>query len=85
MFNMGEVHIYSDNPVVGKAEETVQASIEGEDIGIAFNSSYLIDVLTILNSDSFILELNDSLKPALIREPDNEDFLYVITPVRTKN
>ena len=85
MFNMGEVHIYSDNPVVGKAEETVQASIEGEDIGIAFNSSYLIDVLKILNSESFILELNDSLKPALIREPDNEDFLYVITPVRTKN
>ncbi len=85
MFNMGEVHIYSDNPVVGKAEETMQASIEGEDIGIAFNASYLIDVLKIINSESFILELNDSLKPALVREPDNEDFLYVITPVRTKN
>ncbi|MBR1636165.1 MAG: DNA polymerase III subunit beta [Lachnospiraceae bacterium] len=85
MFNMGEVHIYSDNPVVGKAEETMRAEIEGDDIGIAFNASYLIDVLKILNSESFILELNDSLKPALIREPDNEDFLYVITPVRTKN
>lgn len=85
MFNMGEVHIYSDNPVVGKAEETMQAEIEGDDIGIAFNASYLIDVLRILNSESFIMELNDSLKPALIREPDNEDFLYVITPVRTKN
>ena len=85
MFNMGEVHIYSDNPVVGKAEETMQASIEGDDIQIAFNASYLIDVLKILNSESFILEMNDSLKPALVREPDNEDFLYVITPVRTKH
>ena len=85
MFNMGEVHIYSDNPVVGKAEETMQAELEGDDIGIAFNASYLIDVLKILNSDSFILELNDSLKPALIKEPGNEDFLYVITPVRTKH
>lgn len=85
MFNMGEVHIYSDNPVVGKAEETMQAAIEGEDIEIAFNASYLIDVLKIINSESFILELNDSLKPALVREPDNEDFLYVITPVRTKH
>ena len=84
MFNMGEVHIYSDNPVVGKAEETMQASIEGDDIEIAFNASYLIDVLRTINSDSFILELNDSLKPALVREPENEDFLYVITPVRTK-
>ena len=85
MFNMGEVHIYSDNPVVGKAEETVPASIEGEDIEIAFNASYLIDVLKILNSESFIMEMNDSLKPALVREPDNEDFLYIITPVRTKH
>lgn len=84
MFNMGEVHIYSDNPVVGKAEETMQAVIEGEDIEIAFNASYLIDVLKIINSDTFIMEMNDSLKPALVREPDNEDFLYVITPVRTK-
>ncbi len=84
MFNMGEVHIYSDNPVVGKAEETMQAVIEGDDIEIAFNASYLIDVLKTINSESFILELNDSLKPALVREPDNEDFLYVITPVRTK-
>ena len=60
------------------------ASIEGEDIGIAFNASYLIDVLKILNGETFILEMNDPLKPALVREPDNEDFLYVITPVRTK-
>ena len=85
MFNMGEVHIYSDNPVVGKAEETMQAVIEGDDIGIAFNASYLIDVLKIIDSESFILGMNDSLKAALIREPGNEDFLYVITPVRTKN
>ncbi len=85
MFNMGEVHIYSDNPVVGKAEETMQAAIEGDDIEIAFNASYLIDVLKIINSESFILELNDSLKPALVREPDNENFIYVITPVRTKH
>ena len=62
----------------------MQASIEGDDIEIAFNASYLIDVLRTINSDSFILELNDSLKPALVREPENEDFLYVITPVRTK-
>ena len=85
MFNMGEVHIYSDNPVVGKAEETMQAVIEGEDIAIAFNASYLIDVLKTINGDTFIMEMNDSLKPALVREPDNEDFLYVITPVRTRH
>ncbi len=85
VFNMGEVHISSDNPIVGRAEETVKAVIDGEDIDISFNASYLIDVLKVVNGDQFILMLNDSLKPAAVREPNNEEFVYIITPVRTKH
>lgn len=85
VFNMGEVHISSDNPIVGRAEETVKATIDGDDIDISFNASYLIDVLKVVNGDHFILMLNDSLKPAAVHEPDNEDFVYIITPVRTKH
>ncbi len=83
-FNMGEVHISSDNPIVGTAEETVPAEIDGEDISIAFNASYLIDVLKIIGSDKFNLMMNDTLKPAALREPEREDFVYIVTPVRTK-
>ncbi|MBR5163043.1 MAG: DNA polymerase III subunit beta, partial [Schwartzia sp.] len=85
VFNMGEVHISSDNPIVGRAEETVKATIDGDDIDISFNASYLIDVLKVVNGDQFILMLNDFLKPAAVREPNNEDFVYIITPVRTKH
>ena len=84
IFNMGEVHISSDNPIVGKAEETVPAVIDGEDIKIAFNASYLLDVLKIVNGEEFVLSLNDSLKPAALRDPEKEDFVYILTPVRTK-
>ena len=85
IFNMGEVHISSDNPIVGKAEETVPADIDGEDVKIAFNAAYLIDVLKIVNGEEFMLLMNDSLKPAAVRDLEKQDFVYIITPVRTKN
>ena len=84
MFNMGEVHISSDNPIVGKAEETVPAEIDGDDIRISFNASYLMEALKVLNGDRFVLAMNDTLKPAALKEPENENYLYIITPVRTK-
>ncbi len=84
IFNMGQVHIYSDNPIVGKAEETVPAVIDGEDVKIAFNASYLLDVLKIINGENIVLSMNDPLKPAAVRDPEKEDFVYIITPVRTR-
>ena len=84
IFNMGQVHISSDNPIVGKAEETVPAVIDGEDIKIALNASYLIDVLKILNGENIVISLNGTLKPAAVRDPEKEDFIYIITPVQTR-
>ena len=84
IFNMGQVHISSDNPTVGKAEETVPAVIDGEDVKIAFNASYLLDVLKIINGENIVISMNDSLKTAAIRDPEKEDFVYILTPVRTR-
>ena len=74
IFNMGQVHISSDNPIVGKAEETVPAVIDGEDIKIALNASYLIDVLKILNGENIVISLNGTLKPAAVRDPEKRRF-----------
>lgn len=84
-FSMGQVHISSDNPIVGQAEETVPAVIDGEDVQIAFNASYVTDVLKNLNGDKFFLSLEAPLKPAAVRETENENFIYIITPVRTQH
>ncbi len=84
IFNMGQVHIFSDNPIVGKAEETVPAVIDGEDVKIAMNAAYLIDVMKIINGEEIVIMLNDTLKPAAIKDPEKEDFIYIITPVRTR-
>lgn len=67
---------------VGKAVEHVDADVKGDDLMIAFNYNYLLDVLKILDGKTCTFGMNQSLSPALIKGAD-EDFVYVITPLRT--
>ncbi|MBQ7515053.1 MAG: DNA polymerase III subunit beta, partial [Schwartzia sp.] len=83
-FGSDTVHISSNNPEIGNAEETVAASIDGPGIVIAFNSVYINDVLKNMDSESFCFSMSEPLRPAIIREVEGDEaFLYVITPVKT--
>lgn len=88
-FERGLLHITSNSPEVGEAEETIEAKVEGYEATIAFNASYLIDAMKSLDSDTCILSLqgaNDqgqNLSPMTIREEADPDYIYVVTPVRT--
>lgn len=82
-FAHGQLHITSNNPEVGNAEETIPASIEGPDISIAFNAQYLADVMKIIDSKNCELRLNQPLSPITIKEEKDDAFIYVVTPVRT--
>lgn len=82
-FSANQVKISSNNQNVGYAEEFVPVVIDGNDVTIAFNFTYLLDVLKNIETKEFYFSLNEKLTPAAIREPENEAFVYVITPVRT--
>lgn len=82
-FHDAQLHISSSNPDIGHAEETVPASIEGDGLQIAFNASYLVDVLKTLDSETCTISLHQPLSPITITEPDDPNFIYVVTPVRT--
>lgn len=83
-FSDGQVHMTSNNPEIGQAEERVAATIDGPDVSIAFNAVYVTDVLKNIDTKNFYFSLSESLKPAAIRETENEAFIYIITPVRTQ-
>lgn len=78
------VRISSDNPNIGKAEETINVDIEGPGINISFNAKYIIDVLKAIDAENFIFSFNQPLTTASITQRDNKNFVYVVTPVRTK-
>ncbi len=82
-FTEQRVLISASNPDLGEATEEVQAEYKGKPLSIGFNARYLIDVLSVLNSDGEIdIELKDELSPSVIRKSDSDGYLYVLMPMR---
>lgn len=67
---------------VGSTQELIKAQIEGEDVEIGFNSFYVIEGLTAMNSSEVQLELQGAMKPGILKGSDDEKYLYLVMPVR---
>lgn len=67
---------------VGQAREQVEGSYEGTTLTVAFNPQYLLEGVEVAPGDQITLSTIDELKPALVRSVDNQDFLYLLMPVR---
>jgi DNA polymerase-3 subunit beta len=67
---------------VGQAHESLDAKYEGTELTVAFNPDYLLQGVEALEGDEVLIESVDSLKPALVRSPEHDDFLYLLMPVR---
>lgn len=67
---------------VGSAVEDVDAVVDGEGMEIAFNAQYVIDGLNSIIEDEVYLDLNNPLRPGILRPVKMQDFLYLIMPIR---
>ena len=54
---------------------------KGPEIDVAFNPTFLMDPLKVLEGDEVFFELTDSLSPGVLKS--NTPFLYVLMPMRT--
>ena len=69
----------------GRAPETGDAAVEmpvdyhGEPIEIGFNPAFVVDVLRVIRTSDFDLELGEPDRPGLIRS--GKDFIYVLMPI----
>lgn len=74
--------IISSNSQLGKVREEISIKLQGEEIQIAFNSRYLLDVLKNMEDDEVIMKMTSSISPCVIEEKDNENAKYLVLPVR---
>ena len=82
-FAEGQLELSSTSPDIGNAEESIAAQIEGGKMDISFNVNYLRDALKVIDTKICVIKMTESLKPAEIREADSDDYIYVVTPIRT--
>ncbi len=79
----GEIKALANNPEQEEAEETVSVDYQGESLEIGFNVSYLIDVLSALNSTKVRITLSDPNSSALLDAvDDSSEAVYVVMPMR---
>lgn len=85
IFSQEGIEISATSPEAGKAVEHVNAQIEGGDLDISFNTDYISEVLKVLDADECKFAMTKPLAPVDVREIGNDNFIYVVTPVRTSN
>lgn len=78
----GDTIIITSNSQLGKVREEVSVELQGDDIEIAFNSRYLIDVLKNLEDDTIYMEMTSSVSPCVIRSEQSNNYKYLVLPVR---
>jgi DNA polymerase III subunit beta len=85
-FTAGQLLLEAGTGDEAQAAETLEASYEGDDIQIAFNPQYLLDGLTVLDSDIVRISFTVPSKPAVITgKPDGDtapDYRYLLMPIR---
>ena len=67
---------------VGQAHESLDATYEGADLTVAFNPQFLLDGLEVCPGEEVRLETSEASKPAVLRSIGDEQFLYLLMPVR---
>jgi DNA polymerase-3 subunit beta len=77
--------VTASSDVSGNAYEEVEVEQTGEDLAIAFNARYLVEILNHIKSEKVVMEFLGPLSPAAIRPLDPLDGgqqLYVLMPLR---
>ena len=74
--------IISSNSEQEEAQEEIETDYHGEALDIGFNVNYLMDGLNNISSSTAIFSFGDPNSSILMTTPDNQEFRYVVMPMR---
>jgi DNA polymerase-3 subunit beta len=67
----------------GEAHEEIEVpDYAGQSVSMGFNPRYIVDVLSVLESDLVTLDLSDQFSPCLIGSPEEPGATFVVMPMR---
>lgn len=78
----GELVINSISDQIGESMTIVKSNASGEDNEIVFNYKYILDVLSNIDSPIVGFEIIDNKTAGIIKTKDDEEYLYIIMPIR---
>lgn len=79
------VRLSANAPQVGSNEDMVEAVVEGEEMEIAFNYRFLLDILSHFPDKQVVFESSGALNPGLFKPQSAQStFMHIIMPVRVQ-
>jgi DNA polymerase III subunit beta len=82
MVAAGSLRISCTNNEQEEAQEELEISYGGEALDIGFNITYVLDVLNNVQSEAVECSFGDANSSMLVTVPDNNEFRYVVMPMR---
>lgn len=74
--------IINSNSEIGTAQEELPISMSGQDIVIAFNARYFMDILKAIGDDEVYIDFTTNISPCVFRPLEGDNFSYLLLPVR---
>jgi DNA polymerase-3 subunit beta len=69
---------------IGQNMGELDATVEGEQMEIAFNGRYVIDMLNVIGTDQVTLEATNPSRPGILKPVGDDNLVYVIMPMHIK-
>ena len=76
------LELIAQDPVSGENVLYLEGKIEGKPQEIVFNYKYLLDGLKPIKSEKVFLGINKDSKPSLIKDIEDDSYLYILMPIK---
>ena len=76
------IQLFVNSSSSGEGKEVLKANYNSEDLTISFNSRYLLDIASEIEDEKLVMNLNDSVSPALIQDKLDKQSYFVIMPMK---
>ena len=81
--DIGKITISCTNQA-GEAKEEIYISTEGKNIEAGFNPKYFLDSLKAIEEEDVYVEFGTNISPCLVKSVENNEYIYMILPIRLK-
>ncbi len=81
-FSKNHIVISINNADIGTFREELSVEYDGDPIEIALNHKYLKEYLKDVQSSEILIEMNTPLSPVTIKNENDENYIYVVMPMK---
>ncbi len=78
----GKITVFMSVKEVGSASEDIEVGYTEEEMEVAFNPTFLIEGINIIEDKNLLFCINDPLKPVLLKPEKKENLIYLLMPIR---